>query len=65
MRFWSDDARGSGAIKAHSDVIVCQERVIEEQEERLYLGAFLKDGPDVEPIPLAETGAQSFIGNRL
>jgi hypothetical protein len=61
MRDWSDGARGSGAIKAHADVIVCQERVIEGETELVYLGAFLKDGADIEPIPLVETDNESFL----
>jgi hypothetical protein len=61
MREWSDGARGSGAIKAHADVIVCQERVIEGETELVYLGAFLKDGADIEPIPLVETDNESFL----
>lgn len=61
MREWSDGARGSGAIKAHADVIACQERVIEGETEVVYLGAFMKDGPDIEPIPLVETDNESFL----
>jgi len=60
MRAWSDGARGSGAIKAHADVIVCQERMIEDEAEKVYWGAFLRDGADVEPIPLIETEQESF-----
>ena len=60
MREWSDGARGSGAIKAHADVIVCQERV-SGSEETVYLGAFMKDGADIEPIPLVETDYESFF----
>ena len=60
MRAWSDGARGSGAIKAHADVIACQERVIEDECEKVYWGAFLRDGADVEPIPLIETEQESF-----
>jgi hypothetical protein len=61
MREWSDGARGSGAIKAHADVIVCQERKMESETEVVYLGAFMKDGPDIEPIPLTESGEESFL----
>jgi hypothetical protein len=39
----------------------CQERVIEGETEVVYLGAFLKDGADIEPIPLEETGNESFL----
>lgn len=60
MRAWSDGARGSGPIKAHADVIVCQERVIENECEKVYWGVFLRDGADVEPIPLIETEPESF-----
>jgi hypothetical protein len=61
MRAWSDGARGSGAIKAHADVIVCQERTMEKGDEILFLGAFMKDGPDAEPTALEESGASSFF----
>jgi hypothetical protein len=61
MRVWSDDARGSGAIKAHADVIICQERIIDGQGEIVFWGAFLKDGADIQPIPLEETEAESFF----
>jgi RecA-family ATPase len=63
MRAWSDGARGSVAIKAHSDVVVCQERVMENQTEVVYLGAFSKDAPDIEPLPLQESDAESFYWN--
>jgi len=61
MREWSDGARGSVAIKAHADVIVCQERAMEGDTEVVYFGAFMKDGPDIEPIPLTETADGSFL----
>lgn len=61
MRLWSDRARGSGAIKAHADVILCQERVVEKDTEVVYLGAFLKDAPDVDPISLEESSPESFL----
>lgn len=61
MRAWSDGARGSSAIKAHADVIVCQERKTEKDSEVVYIGAFMKDGPDVTPIPLEETDSESFF----
>ena len=60
MRLWSDDARGSGAIKAHADAIICQERKEEDGVEVVRLGAFSKDAPDVDPIPLEESDAESF-----
>ncbi len=61
MRAWSEGARGSSAIKAHSDVIVLQERTEDSKgDEVVYLGAFLKDGADIEPFPLMESDHQSF-----
>lgn len=61
MRVWADEARGSGAITAHADVIICQERVVEHELERLDLGAYLRDGADIEPIALRESEPQSFF----
>lgn len=61
MRAWSDGARGSGAIKAHVDVIVCQERIVENDAEVVYWGAFQRDEPDIEPMPLEETGPNTFF----
>jgi hypothetical protein len=61
MRAWADEARGSGAITAHADVIVCQERVVEGEMEMLYLGAYLRDGADVEPMPLHESAVETFF----
>jgi hypothetical protein len=61
MRGWSDGARGSGAIKAHADLIICQERVMAGDHEKVYWGAFLKDAPDIEPLPLVETDNESFL----
>jgi hypothetical protein len=61
MRVWSDGARGSSAIKAHSDVIVLQERIENDGgEEIVFLGAFLKDGADIDPFPVMETDHESF-----
>lgn len=61
MRVSSDGARGSSAVKAHADVILLQERTNDETgNEVVRLGAFLKDGPDVDPIPLMESDHQSF-----
>jgi AAA domain-containing protein len=60
MRIWADDARGSSAITAHTDVIVCQEREIERGVELLHLGAYLRDGADIEPMQLRESGPESF-----
>jgi hypothetical protein len=61
MRMWADEARGSGAITAHADVIVCQEREVESGVELLHLGAYLRDGADVEPMVLRETCSESFL----
>lgn len=61
MRGWSEDARGSTAIKAHADVIVCQERRMDGDVEVVYLGAFMKDAADVEPIALTESDHESFF----
>ena len=62
MRAFSDDARGSSAIKAHADVIILQERTMDERgEEIVHLGAFLKDGPDIEPLTLMESDQESFF----
>jgi hypothetical protein len=62
MRAWSEGARGSSAIKAHSDVIVLQERTLNDKgEEIVNLGCFLKDGPDIEPFPLMESDHESFF----
>jgi len=61
MRAWSDGARGSGAIKAHADVIVCQERWIENEREVVSWGAFLRDDADIEPITVVESDPQSFF----
>ncbi len=62
MRAWSDEARGSSALKAHADVVVCQERKIDRQgNEIVDFGAFSKDAADVDPIALEETDVQSFL----
>jgi hypothetical protein len=60
MRAWSDGARGSSAIKAAADIIVCQERVSDDGNEVVWLGAYMKDGPEIMPTPLEETDAVSF-----
>ena len=61
MRAWSDGARGSSAIKAHSDLIVLQERTVKSNgDEVVHLGAFLKDGADIEPVSLMGTDHESF-----
>jgi RecA-family ATPase len=60
MRGWSDGARGSGAIKAHADLVVCQERVDTETGEIVHLGAFSRDEADVNPLRLEESAPQSF-----
>lgn len=61
MRVWADEARGSGTITAHADVIVCQERVVESAMEMLHLGAYLRDGADIEPMALRESASESFL----
>jgi hypothetical protein len=61
MRMWADEARGSGAITAHADVIVCQEREVENGVELLQLGAYLRDAADIEPMVLRETCSGSFL----
>ncbi len=61
MRAWADEARGSGAITAHADVIVCQERMVESGLERLEFGAYLRDGADIEPMALRESESESFL----
>jgi hypothetical protein len=61
MRVWADEARGSSAITAHADVIVCQDRIVEEGIEKLHLGAYLRDGADIDPLVLRESELQSFL----
>ena len=61
MRAWSDGARGSSAIKAHADVIVCQEWFKIDGEEWLDWGVFLKDAADVSPRKLVESGPETFF----
>ena len=66
MRAWSDGVRGSSAIKASADVIVCQEWMKEPNgDEVVHLGAFLKDGADIEPFPLMETDKGSYFWDRI
>ncbi len=61
MRLWSEGCRGSGVIKGHADVIVCQERLMEGDTEVVYLGAIMKDAPDADPMPLEEASPESFL----
>lgn len=63
MREWSDGCRGSGAIKAHADCIICQERRMDEDTgaEIIDWGVFAKDIPDIEPMALVETDAETFF----
>ena len=61
MRVWADEARGSSAITAHADVIVCQERVVECAVEMLHLGAYLRDAADIDPMVLRESRLESFF----
>jgi hypothetical protein len=60
LRAFSNGCRGSTAINAHADVVVCQERRIESDVETVYLGAYMKDAADVEPLVLVESGHESF-----
>ncbi len=60
MRGWSDRARGSGAIKAHCDVIVCQELTVGKGSEVVHWGSFQRSEADTEPIPLMESDYESF-----
>jgi hypothetical protein len=61
MRVWADEARGSSAITAHADVIVCQERIVENGMEKLHWGAYLRDSVDIEPMVLRESAPQNFL----
>jgi hypothetical protein len=61
MRVWADEARGSSAITAHADVIVCQEREVEDGVETLHVGAYLRDAADIEPMLLRESSMESFF----
>ena len=66
MRQWSDGARGSSAIKAHADVIVLQERTYSPSgDEVVKIGAFLKDGADIEPFSTIESDHNSFCFERV
>jgi len=60
LRAFANGARGSSAINAHADVVICQERRIEGDVETVYLGAYMKDAADVEPLPLVESDHESF-----
>ena len=35
-------------------------RTGDSERETVYLGAFLNDGADIEPMPLEESGAETF-----
>jgi hypothetical protein len=61
MRVWADEARGSSGITAHADVIICQEREVEEGIEMLHLGAYMRDAADIEPMVLRESSLESFF----
>jgi hypothetical protein len=61
MRLWSEQCRGSGAIKGHADLIVCQEREIQDETEIVCFGGFMKDSADIDPIPLVESAQESFL----
>jgi hypothetical protein len=60
LRAFANGGRGSTAINAHTDVVVCQERVVEGDIETVYFGAYMKDAADVEPLPLVESDHESF-----
>lgn len=60
LRTFANGARGSTAINAHADVVICQERKVESDIETVYLGAYMKDAADVEPLPLVESDYESF-----
>jgi hypothetical protein len=62
MRAWSDRARGSGVIKGHTDVVICQARGVETVDGApyLYWGAFGRDMDDILPMRLDETERESF-----
>ncbi len=58
---WSDRARGSGAIKAHADLIVCQVRSEEEETgPAIFWGAFGRDIADIDVKKLEESDPDSF-----
>ena len=61
LRAFANGGRGSSAIIAHADCILCQERRLESDVETLYLGAYMKDSADVEPIALVESEHESFL----
>jgi hypothetical protein len=61
MREWSDGARGSCAIKAHADVIVCQERKMEGEAEIVYFGAFTD--PTLSPCHSLEARKGPFYSS--
>jgi RecA-family ATPase len=61
LRLFANGARGSSAINAHADVVICQEQVFESDVETVYLGAYMKDAADVEPLPLVESDHESFF----
>jgi hypothetical protein len=62
MRDWSDRGRGSAAIKAHADVIICQAREVDSasDEDAVYWGAFGRDMEDINPMKLVAVGPESF-----
>lgn len=61
LRAFANGGRGSSAINAHADCILCQERRLERDVETVYLGAYMKDSADVEPIALVESDHESFF----
>jgi hypothetical protein len=62
MRDFSDRGRGSAAIKAHADVIICQAREVDgkKDEEAVYWGAFGRDMEDIAAMKLVAVREGSF-----
>jgi hypothetical protein len=60
MRDWSERGRGSTAIKAHADVIICMAREVDSNEDAVYWGAFGRDMEDIAPMKLEAVTAESF-----
>jgi hypothetical protein len=62
MRDFSDRGRGSAAIKAHADVIICQAREVDSKsdEDAVYWGAFGRDMEDISAMKLVAVAPESF-----
>jgi hypothetical protein len=69
MRLWSDGCRGSGAIKAQADVILCQEflghSLSDSGEDTVWFGVIMKDAADIDPMALEESAEESFLWQPL